>query len=144
MFKNILVTVDLQDAEPIIIEHASELAKKFDSKIWLVHIAAPEPDFVGYGVGPQYIRDFRADELKEEHQALHQMAQALSKKGIETEPLLIAGATIEMLETECEKLNIDLICIGHHKHNWIQKLLGNHTDFSIIDQVKIPVLTIPV
>ena len=54
--------------------------RKFGSKIWLVHIAAPDPDFVGYEVGPQYIRDHRADELKKEHKLVKKYADELKAK----------------------------------------------------------------
>ena len=49
---------------------AFQLAKSFDSKLWLMHIAAPNPDFVGYEAGPQYIRDNRGTELRKEHKLL--------------------------------------------------------------------------
>ena len=38
----------------------------------------PEPDFVGYEVGPQYISDMREIELKEEHKQLKKYADDLS------------------------------------------------------------------
>ena len=72
------------------------MAEKFGSKLWLVHIAAPDPDFVGYGTGPIYIRDSRAKELKEEHQQLmHIMDDLRSTDNDETLKALIT----EKLET---------------------------------------------
>ena len=66
--KNLLVTVTFEEKETsVLLAKAMSIAEKFGSKIWLVHIAAPDPDFVGYEVGPQYIRDHRADELKKQH-----------------------------------------------------------------------------
>ena len=62
--KNILVTIDFNENEKLLIDKAFQLAEPFDSKIWLIHIAAPDPDFIGYKVGPQYIRDSRASDLK--------------------------------------------------------------------------------
>ncbi len=60
--KNILVTIDFNKNEELLIDKAFQLAESFNSKLWLMHIAAPDPDFVGYEVGPQYIRDSRATE----------------------------------------------------------------------------------
>ena len=56
----------ISPTEKILIDKAIEMAKAFDSKIWLLHVAAPEPEFIGFGVGPQYIRDTRAEELRKE------------------------------------------------------------------------------
>ena len=50
--KNLLVNVTLEEKQTSrLIEHAISIAEKFSSKIWLIHIAAPDPDFVGYEVG---------------------------------------------------------------------------------------------
>ena len=50
--KNILVTIDFKRNDQLLIDKAFQLAESFDSKLWLIHIAAPDPDFVGYEVGP--------------------------------------------------------------------------------------------
>ena len=81
--KNLLVTVTFEEKETsVLLEKAMSIAEKFGSKIWLVHIAAPDPDFVGYEVGPQYIRDHRADELKKEHKLVKRYADELREKKI--------------------------------------------------------------
>ena len=86
--KNILVTVDFNKNEELLIDKALELAKSFDSKLWLMHIAAPDPDFVGYEVGPQYIRDSRAAEIRKEHRLLQEYTIKLKEKEVNTEGLL--------------------------------------------------------
>jgi hypothetical protein len=55
--KNISGNIDFTENESLLIDKAFEMAKSFDSKLWLMHIATADPDFVGYEVGPQYIRD---------------------------------------------------------------------------------------
>ena len=142
MFANILAPIDFQDDASVILGHAAQLALKFNSRVWVVHIATPDPEFVGYSVGPQYIRDFRAEELKNEHQQIKALCEKLIDQGVDAEGLLIAGATVDMITKECQKLKIDLICMGHRKQGWLEHLFKIHTDFSIIDQVKVPVLTI--
>jgi nucleotide-binding universal stress UspA family protein len=141
--KNILVSIDFNEQETFLMDKAYEMAKAFNSKIWLVHIAAPEPDFIGYDVGPQYIRDARAEDLKEEHKLLQEYARKLESKGVKAEGLLIQGATVEMIIQEAEKLNSDLIITGHHDHNFLYKaFLGSVSD-EIIKLSKIPLLLIP-
>ncbi len=78
-FKNILVAVDFNDAVGKILGYAEALALQFDSKVWVVHVADPDPDFVGYEPGPQYIRDFRAEELREEHKKIAEYDQYVSR-----------------------------------------------------------------
>ena len=141
--KNILVSVDFEKQAGHLVDRATELAKKFGSKIWLIHIAAPDPDFVGYDVGPQNVRDVRANELKDERRMLEKYSQQLKEKGIEAEGMLIEGPTVAMILRMVDKLNIDLVIIGHHKRNYFYKAFAGNTDISLINQLNIPVLTVP-
>ena len=141
--KNILAAIDFKGHEEQIIETATKFARTFGSKIWLIHIAAPDPDFVGYEPGPQYIRDCRATTLKKEHELLETYCNEFSKKGIEAEGLLIQGATVEMIMKESKKLHIDLIIIGHAEHSFIYKAIFGNISKAVIQKSTIPVLTVP-
>jgi len=141
--KNILVSIDFNEQEQFLLDKAYELGKAFHAKIWLVHIAAPEPDFVGYGVGPQYIRAMRASELRDEHHTLQMYTEKLVKKGVEAEALLVQGATVDMVIKEAQKLKADLIIAGHHDHNFIYKAFMESVSAGIIKNSKIPLLLVP-
>jgi len=73
--KNIMVAVDFNDSIGELMVYADNLAEKFGSKVWVLHVADPEPDFVGYEPGPQYIRDIKADEYREEHRNLQEVCK---------------------------------------------------------------------
>jgi nucleotide-binding universal stress UspA family protein len=141
--KNILVTIDFDENEKVLLEKAIQLGTAFQSKVWLLHIAAPDPDFVGYDVGPQYIRDSRATELRSEHKLLQKYAADLKAMGIDAEGLLIQGATIEILIEESKKLNVDLIIAGHHQHGFLYNAFTESVSSNIIKKSKIPVLIVP-
>ncbi|MGB5417826.1 universal stress protein [Algibacter sp.] len=141
--KNILVTIDFDRHEQLLIDKAFELAEKFNSKIWIMHIADPNPDFVGYEAGPQSVRDSLASKLKKEHRLLEEYSNALKKKGIKAEGLLIQGGTIEMIMEESKKLHIDLIIAGHQEHSFLYKALFGSVSRKIVKNSKIPVLIVP-
>ena len=141
--KNILVAIEFEETDQVLIAKASDLAKAFNSKLWLIHVSAPDPDFVGYDVGPQYIRDSRAEELRNEHKLIQKYSAALSAAGIDSEGLLIQGATIEMIIEEAEKLKVDLLVMGHHEHSFFQSLLRGSVSSKIMKSSKIPVLIVP-
>ncbi len=142
--KNILVTVDFEEKNYLLVEKAAEFAEKFGAKVWLIHIAMPDPDFVGFEVGPQYIRDSFADDLRKEHQLIQKYSADLNAKGIKSEGLLIQGPTVEMILKESDKLNIDLVILGHHQHGYLYKIFVGSTDAEIISQSKVPVLVVPI
>ncbi|MDZ7848114.1 MAG: universal stress protein [Owenweeksia sp.] len=98
--KNILVAVDFKEHTDLLTDYAASLSQKLSARLWFVHIAAPHPDFVGYEVGPQYIRDMRAEDLKDEHRHLQKLANEHGKKGLKTEALLMQGPTVQTLLDE--------------------------------------------
>jgi len=143
--KNILVPLELNqsDLEKRIINETISLAKSLNAKCWLIHVAAPEPDFVGYDVGPQYIRDELAEDLREEHREIQNIALQFKKLDIEAQGLLIQGATAEMIEVEMKKLAIDLLVLGNKKHSFIDVFFSGSVTDQLMDQANIPILLIP-
>ena len=141
--KNIFVSIDFHDKTKMLIDYGLKFAEAFKSKIWLIHVAAPDPDFVGYEPGPQYIRDDRAEELKDEHRLLLKYKKELKEKKIDAEAILVQGATIDTILNEIDKLNIDLIIIGHHKHSFLYNLFHESVSNNVIHKSDIPLLVIP-
>jgi nucleotide-binding universal stress UspA family protein len=141
--RNILVTIDFRENEYKLTDKAIELAKMFDSKIWLIHIVAPDPDFIGYEVGPQYIRDYTSEIIRDEHKKLHELATILKGQGINADGLLMQGPTIEMIIEESNKLYIDLIITGHHEHGFFYRTFVESVSVGILNKSKIPILVVP-
>ncbi len=141
--KNILTALDFTGLTEEVLRRSAELALAFAAKVWLVHVAAPDPDFVGYEVGPQYIRDERAKELRQELRRLQDYAKALTAQGIEAEALLIQGPLLPSLLEEAHDVQADLIVVGAHSHSALfDKLMGN-TWQNLIRQSTIPLLVVP-
>jgi nucleotide-binding universal stress UspA family protein len=140
--KTILVAIDFSQVSGQLLSAASQIAKP-DSKVYLIHVAAPEPDFVGYGVGPEYIRDDRANELREEHKMLNEFKEKLINQGIDAEALLVGGPTVETLMAEIKKLKADFFIIGRRGHSKFYNLVMGSVCKEILPKLKIPTLVIP-
>ena len=143
-FKNILVAIDFNDSIGELVNYAEGIASKFGAKIWVLHVAAPSPDFVGYEPGPQYIRDFRAEELREEHRKLQNICDAFIDPQIKCEALLIQGSTVESVIEEARKLHCDLLIVGTHKHSFFYNLLSENVSLELLKKTEIPLLAIPI
>lgn len=143
-FKNILVAVDFNDAVGELMSYAESIAEKFGAKIWVVHVAAPDPDFVGFDAGPQYIRDMRADELRDEHKELQQIRDMFIDKRIASDALLIQGSTVETVLEEAKKLKADMLIVGTHKHSFFYNLFAESVSVELFKNAEIPVLSIPI
>jgi len=144
ILKNILVAVDFNDAVGELMSYAESFAENYGAKIWVVHVAAPDPDFVGYETGPQYIRDMRADELKDEHKELQQICEMFIKPKIASDALLIQGSTVETVLEEAKKLKVDLLIVGTHQHSFFYNLFAESVSVELFKNAEIPVLSVPI
>ena len=142
--KNILVAISFDQNEWHLLKHAETLAKKFDAKIWLVHTAAPDTDFVSMKASSQYERDARSDELIAQHKQLRNMGEDLESKGLVVEPLLIQGSTVKTLLEKATDISADLIITGLHEHGFFYNAIIGNTSLQLLRSSRIPVLTIPV
>ncbi len=143
-FKNILVAVDFNDTIGELMGYAESIAQKFGSKIWVVHVAEPSPDFTGYEVGPQYIRDLKAEEFREEHRQLQAMSKLFLDQNIESEALLIQGSTVQTIIEKVKKLNADLLIVGTHKHGFLFNILSENVSLELLKKADVPFLAIPI
>ena len=140
---NLLVAIDLSEASDKIIKKATEIAKKFSTKMWLLHVTNPAPDFVGYEVGPQYIRDEQASQYHIEHNKLQAYADKLRVAGIDTTALLVQGPTVELIIREASKLDVDMIILGSHGGGAMYRLLVGSTSEGVLHKSECPVLIVP-
>lgn len=141
--KNILTPLDLKAETGTVMEHATELARVMDAKLWVLHVAAPNPDFVGYEAGPQYIRDVRADTLREERAELHRITSLISAKGMDAQPLLVMGPTVETILAEAGRLKADIIVMGTHGRRGLAKAFMGSTCDDVLRANRFPVLVVP-
>ena len=141
--RNILAAVDFSPISDLVIARASELAQAFGSALWLVHVAAPDPDFVGYESGPQSVRETVAAELRDAHRHLQEQSAALRERGIDCTALLVQGSTTETLVREAERLNADLIVLGSHGHGAIRRALLGSVSEHVLHHARRPLLILP-
>ena len=142
MVKNVLGLLDFSEVTENVVKQSGELAGVYGAKCWLIHVAAPDPEFVGYDVGPQYVRDARAEALREEHQTLAKYKEQLKGQGVNCDALLIQGHVNESILAEIAKLNIDMVVVGSHGRSGLYEILiGSVTQF-MLKNASIPVLIV--
>jgi nucleotide-binding universal stress UspA family protein len=141
--KSILAAIDFSAVTPRLLSLSTELAKRYDAKLWIIHVAAPDPDFIGFKTGPQYIRDHRAEQLRQEHIDAQALAAEAGEKGVEAEALLVQGPTAETLLNEVDRLKIDLVVIGSHGRSALYRAFVGSVSEQVLSECKVPVLVVP-
>jgi nucleotide-binding universal stress UspA family protein len=140
---SIVVGVDLTAARIRVVEAAAALAGPLGATLWLIHVAAPDPDFVGLDAGPQTVRDARAAELHEEHRDLQDLAASLRERGLSATALLVQGPTAGALVDEAERRRATLIVLGTRGHGLLGKALLGSVGEGVLRKSRVPVVIVP-
>lgn len=141
--KNILVGIDFNDQTEVLIEKARILAKKYKAKLWLLHVASPLPEYIGFDVVPHYsATEFEAVKVSL-RKRLAEFVNQLKEAGIDSEAILLEGVPTSVIIDESKELNVDLIVCGHHDHNILYNMLFGSTSTSVVRNSDIPVLVYP-
>lgn len=143
--KNILVAVDQPKNADQLTAYAVKIAEITKAKIWIIHVSAANPDeFLAREAGPQYVYDKRTEEHKKESAFIQQLAREVGEKfNVSAEGLLIEGPVIKSIKKIVEEHNIDLVVAGHKKKNLLYKLFTENKKKDLIDELKIPLLAVP-
>lgn len=137
--ENILVAINFDSLSETVICKASEIAKKFDSKIWLVHVASE----LSNKTVSQTVRDNRANILQEEHRQIQDYAKVLQEKGINAEALLLKGDVVDEIIAKAKSIHADMLVLGAEQYGKIFQLLFKNIWGDVIKASNVPVLIVP-
>ncbi|HUR37611.1 MAG TPA: universal stress protein [Terriglobales bacterium] len=140
----ILVALDFADSTGRLLEVAMQQAKPCGATVYLVHVAEPDPSFVGYEAGPDVVRDQVAQEFREQHRMLQTHADALRASGLDATALLVQGPTAKTILAEAERLQIDMIVMGTHGRTAVMDILVGSVSHAVLRNTALPILLVPV
>lgn len=138
-----LVPVDFSGITDAVVREAVDLAKATGSSIVLLHVARPEPDFIGYTPGPQSVRDKVAEEYRAEHREIQAMEKAVRDQGVEASALLVQGFPVEKIVAEADRLKATRIILGSHGHSALHNLLVGSVADGVLRHAHCPVVVVP-
>jgi nucleotide-binding universal stress UspA family protein len=139
----LLVPLDLSSATDRVLATTRTVARNRNAEVWLLHVAEPDPAFVGYEAGSEAVRDVIAHEYRDEHRTLQGYAQALRDDGIETTALTIRGPTAATILAEANRLGVELIVMATHGRGAMFDLLVGSVSHAVLRETRVPVLLVP-
>jgi nucleotide-binding universal stress UspA family protein len=139
----LLAALDLSTTTPAVLREARSWARRLSAQLYLVHVADPDPDFIGYKAGPDTVRDAMADKFHREHRQLEAAAIELRKEGVDATALLLQGPTAETILKEADRLSVDAILMGTRAHGAIHDLIVGSTSKGVLHKSTRPVLLVP-
>lgn len=139
----ILAAIDFSEVSDEVARVAAELASPLGLGVLLVHVAAPDPDFVGFAAGPEVVREQRAKELRVERQALGELAERLRAAGLEARPHLVEGPTVETLVEQAARHGARFLVLGSHGKGALQRALAGSVCQALATRAPCPLVVVP-
>ena len=140
----VLAALDLDRTTPDVLREARLWTRRLGAELFLIHVAEPDPDFIGYGAGPESVRLAVAHKFTRAHQRLDALAVNLRKEGFaSTTALLIQGATAETILREADRLAVDVILMGTRARGAVREIFVGSVSKEVLRASTRPVLLIP-
>lgn len=139
----VLVAVDLSAVSAATLAAVRRLCPREALRVVIVHVAEPEPGFVGWDAGPSTVRDQMAREFRRERHEVEQMADAMRAEGIDAIGLTVQGPLVETILAEATRVGADVIAVGSHGHGAAYDLAVGSISAGVIRKSTIPVLVTP-
>lgn len=130
MYEKILVPLDETENDDVIIKHLLELAKIHNSEIFLIRVIH------------LHTRDELTFETAKTEEYLKEKMDVFKKAGIHCRSLIEYGEPEHLIPEKAKELNVDLIAMATHGHNWLIDILFGSVAHKVRHTVSIPVLMI--
>ena len=138
-----LVAVDFSESMQKILDNVQLCLHAENDELYLLHVAEPDPEFVGYEVDTEQMRKVTAQRYYQEMCDLEAVETKFKEKGIACKAFLIQGSTAETILHEAEKLDVDMLVLGSHGKSFMERVLLGSTSTKIVRQSAFPMLIVP-
>lgn len=119
--KKILVTTDFSGDSDNAVNAASEIAEKYSSELYLMHVLSEIDSCLGEYCMVKLTKD-DAEKVKKNmmdaasKKLKEEIAKAIPKKGVKIQQVIRFGVAIDEIIKEVDEKKIDLLVIAPHKH----------------------------
>ncbi|OGW58940.1 MAG: hypothetical protein A2Y48_08535 [Nitrospirae bacterium RIFCSPLOW2_12_42_9] len=138
-FGKILFPTDFSESAENASRYALSLAKKYASKVYVIHVIEPFTYTTEFGL------DFSA-QLKEmeasARRLLDDIAASIKKTNLDVESVLITGEPFVEIIKYARKEQVDLIVMATHGRSGIEHMLMGSVAEKVVRKSPCPVLTI--
>ena|SRR2546421_9121520 len=137
MYGTILVTLDATNADRTILDHVRPLAKSFNSRLVLLHVAD------GW-TARTYGENAVSPEIDEDRAYLAKVKAELLAEGIPADTHLAFGTPASEIIRWVREKHCDLIAMSTHGHRFLGDLIFGATAHRVQHEVDVPVLLLKV
>lgn len=141
-FKKILCPIDFSDYSYDALEYAKDIAKSYNSKLYVLHIIYEPADFTGF-----YVPHISFDKIRSEIESgakkiMTEVKEEKLKDISGAETMIIFGVPSDEIVRFAKDKEIDLIVIGSQGKKGIEKMVFGSTAEKVVRKATCPVLVI--
>jgi nucleotide-binding universal stress UspA family protein len=142
MFKTILFATDFSESSDHAFQYALELARKFDSRLGIIHVINEPVDLRGF-----YVPHISFDKLEEEIEqgALKMMEKFCSthvQDYAKVETFVVPGIPYDEIIKKAQEIEAGLIVVGTHGRTGLDHVLFGSNAEKVVRKSPVPVMTI--
>jgi nucleotide-binding universal stress UspA family protein len=137
MYNRILLPTDGSEGAKRAVEHALELAEKFDAELHVLNVV---------DVRSKSTADMWTDVLGELEDAGKEIAEEIveeaDERGIDAKPEVIKGVPSREIVSHAEEDDVDLIVMGTHGRTGLDRVLVGSVAEKVVRTANVPVMTV--
>lgn len=142
MFKTILFATDFSESSDHAFQYALSLARKFESRLGIIHVISEPVDLRGF-----YVPHISFDKLEEEiEQGALKMMEKFCRTHVQdyanVESFVVPGIPYDEIIKKAVEINADLIVVGTHGRTGLDHVLFGSTAEKVVRKSAVPVMTI--
>ncbi|WP_029895989.1 universal stress protein [Desulfohalovibrio reitneri] len=139
--KKILCAVDFSEFSPHVAEYAATLAKAMGSEVRVLYVAPSLSQYVGFHVPPSSIESFVEDIVSGAEKTMEQFLED-HFKDVQATGEVVTGYAGEEILTQAKESGADLIVMGTHGRQGIDRILFGSVAEKVVKSAGCPVLTV--
>ncbi|MGI9103407.1 MAG: universal stress protein [Terriglobales bacterium] len=137
--QRILLATDFDPVSEAALHYSLAIARRYGSKIYLLHVVAPEPfQFLAADARQRALEDAWRDAQRH----MTDLLIAGHLEGVDHQVLVEQGEVKEIIERKIGELSIHLLVVGTHGRSRIGKLILGSVAETLFRQVSCPVLMV--
>lgn len=147
--KKILICIDYNPTSEFVADYGYKLAKSLDAEVCLLHVIADVqyygvqyPTFMGYdGFDTEVDLNIGREMEQVAQNFLDTVKKHLNDAQVSTK--ILEGNTADVILDYALEWNADVIVLGTHSHNILEKIFVGDVASKVLKHTKIPVYMVP-
>ena len=140
--KKALIALQFYDNSARFLRDAFSFARTNDSKIFIVHVIEEYASYSHYYDSYKLWEEFRASAVKESLSKIMKYLKEAEPSPGEIEPIIEVGDPCDKILETADRLNADMIIVGHRPHTVVDRILHSSTCEKIIKYSRRSVLSL--